>query len=162
MGGNGDSRLDDLAHERAIWKLQHFAWTFFALVLIAALLGLFGNGVASRARAEKSGLSLEYERFGRYQAPSTLELRLSAGGSTLPAVWIARDFVDEIEIQQIDPTPELVKVARDRLIYIFNVAQTNDAIAITFHFKPDGYGRARGRVGLMDGPELIFSQFIYP
>jgi hypothetical protein len=163
MGHGGDSHLDDLAHERAIWKLQHYAWTFFALILVAALLGLFGDGVLSHAKAAKPGLSLEYERFGRYQAPNALKLRLGAGGgNTLPAVWLDRDFVDQIEIQEIYPPPELVKVTSDRLIYIFNVAQTNDTVAIAFHFKPDGYGKTRGRLGLVDGPELTFSQFIYP
>ena len=163
MGDKGDSHLDDLGHERAIWKFQHWAWTLFALTLIAASLGLFGDGLVSHAKAGKPGLSLEYERFGRYQAPSTLKLRLnSGGGNTLPAVWLAQDFVDQIEIEEIYPPPERVKVAGDRLIYIFNVAQTNDPVAITFHFKPDGYGKTRARLGLVDGPEVTFSQFVYP
>jgi hypothetical protein len=163
MGRDGDSHLDDLTHERAIWKVQHFAWAVFALILIAALLGLFGDGLVSHAKAGKSGLSIEYERFGRYQAPSSLKLRLSAGGgNTLPAVWFAREFVDQIEMGEIYPLPERVKVSSDRLIYIFNVAQTNNDVAITFRFKPDGYGKTRGRLGLVDGPELTFSQFIYP
>jgi hypothetical protein len=163
MGEKGDSHLDDLGHERAIWKFQHWAWTFFALILIAALAGFFGDGVVSHAKASKPGLSLEYQRFGRYQAPSTLKLALNAGGgNTLPAVWLSQDFVDQIEIQKIYPQPERVKVAGDRLIYIFNVARTNEPVAIAFHFKPDGYGKTRARLGLVDGSELTFSQFIYP
>ena len=165
MGKEGDPQLEDLAHERAIWKLQHFAWGLFALILLAALLGVFGRGLLSESKVgnPNAGLWAEYDRFGRYHAPSTLKLHLApSGNSSLPAVWLGRDFVDRIEMQQIYPQPERVKVGQDRLIYIFNVARTNESAVITFHYKPDGYGKTHAKLGLENGPELQFSQFVYP
>ena len=157
------NNLEDLAHERVIWKLQHFAWALFAIIGAGALAGVFGSGPAARAKTQNASLSLEYERFLRYQAPSTLKVHVSDGaGSALPAVWLAKEFVDHLEIESIYPTPEQVKVGPDRLIYVFNVAQTNGTVTMSFHFKPDGYGKTRGRLGLVGGPELKFEQFIYP
>jgi hypothetical protein len=163
MGQEVQSNLEDLAHERVIWKLQHFAWGLFALIGVAAVAGVFGSGPAARAKAQNASLSVEYERFLRYQASSTLKLHVSDGaGSALPAVWLAKDFVDNLEIERIYPAPEQVKVGPDRFIYVFNVAQTNGTVTIAFHFKPDGYGRTRGRVGLVGGSEVGFEQFVYP
>src|SRR5688572_10875472 len=111
MGQSEDSHLEDLAHERTIWKLQHFAWGVSTLILLAALFGVFGNGLASRAKAGSPGSAFwaEYERFARYQAENTLKLHLGASGNTaIPAIWFAREFVDQIEVTQIYPEPEQV------------------------------------------------------
>jgi len=58
--------------------------------------------------------------------------------------------------------PERVKVGNDSLIYIFNVSRTNEEATITFHLKPTGYGKTPVRLGLVDGPQMDFTQFIYP
>ena len=163
MGEGVETNLEDLAHERVIWRLQHFAWALFALIGLGALAGVFGSGPVARAKAQDASLSVEYERFLRYQAPSTLRLHVNDGaGSALPAVWLAKEFVDNLEIERIYPTPEQVKVGPDRFIYIFNVAQTNGKATISFHFKPDSYGKTSVRLGLVNGSEVSFKQFVYP
>ena len=76
------NNLEDLAHERVIWRLQHFAWALFALIGVAALAGVFGSGPAARAKSQNASLLLEYDRFLRYQASSTLKLHVSDGGGS--------------------------------------------------------------------------------
>ena len=165
MGQSGDSELEDLAHERTLWKVQHFAWAFFGLVVLAALLGVFGNGLVSRASAGKPGTSLwiEYERFARYHAENTLKIHLGgSANNAIPAIWFSRAFFEKIEVTQVYPEPEQVRVGRDRMIYIFTLARTNEPVTISFCYKPAGYGSAPARLGLVGGPELQFSQFVYP
>jgi hypothetical protein len=165
MGQTGDSYLEDLAHERVVWKMQRWGWAVLTLILLAALIGFLGHGPLSKAKAgqPKSVLWAEYDRFGRHHASAVLKVHLGASGATsLPAIWIAREYLDQVEMEQIYPAPERVKVAEGRLIYIFDLARTNEQTEITFHLKPSGFGKKSVKLGLVDGPELQFSQFIYP
>jgi hypothetical protein len=59
---------EDLAFQRREWKIQRVGWGAMALVIIAALLGVFGTGPLSNATLEREGLRLEYERFCRFAA----------------------------------------------------------------------------------------------
>jgi len=164
MGKDGDTSLNDLTHERKVWKVEHWGWGIFGLILVAALLGIFGEGPLARAKAGRpnSVLWIDYDRFVRYQAPMVLKVHVAAGNNSLPALWLARDYLDRVDVEHISPEPERVKVGRDSLIYIFNVARTNEEATITFHLKPTGYGKTPVRLGLVDGPQMDFTQFIYP
>lgn len=165
MGPEGDKYLEDLAHERVVWKMQRWAWVVIALIVIAALCGLLGQGALSHAQAGRANSVLwaEYDRFARYQASAILKVHLGAAGHTsLPAIWLGREYLEHVEIERIYPKPEQVKVANDRMIYIFNLARANEHTEIAFHFKPSGFGKTPVKMGLVDGPELNFSQFVYP
>jgi hypothetical protein len=164
MGQGEDTSLNDLTHERAVWKVEHWGWGVFALILLAALIGLFGEGPLAHAKAgrPKSNLWIEYDRLVRYQAPTTLKVHIAAGNNSLPALWVARDYLDRVQVEDISPVPERTKVGKDSLIYIFNVARTNEEATITFQVKPAGYGNTPVRLGLMDGPQIGFTQFVYP
>jgi hypothetical protein len=164
MGKDGDASLDDLAHERKVWKVEHWGWGVFALILLAALLGIFGEGLLARAKAGRpnSALRIEYDRFVRYQAPTMLKVHVAAGNNALPALWVARNYLDRVEVERISPEPERVKAGNNSLIYIFNIAQTNEEATISFQVKPTGYGKMPVSLGLVDGPQMDFTQFIYP
>jgi hypothetical protein len=165
MGQNGDRQLEDLAHERAVWKVEHWGWAAFALVLLASLIGLFGDGPLARATAGRpnSMLWVEYDRFVRCHAPATLKVHLRpSGNNSLPALWVARNFLERVEVEHISPEPERIKAAGESLIYIFDVMRTNEKTLVTFQLKPTDCGNASVSLGLVDGPQLQFTQFIYP
>jgi hypothetical protein len=68
----GDLEIEEyIGFQRRDWAVRHIAWAILALVVLAALLGLFGNGILSKANLgdDEMPLQLEYERFGRYKAP---------------------------------------------------------------------------------------------
>jgi len=79
----------DLAFQRRSWSLQRIGWGLIALVLIAALLGLFGHGPLSEATTDDPSLPirLAYERFGRFGSPLVLRIRVE------PAAAIARQVI---------------------------------------------------------------------
>lgn len=163
MGDYGDKKLGDLTHERAVWKVEHWGWALFGLVLLSALIGVFGEGPLARAKAQNSQLVVEYDRLVRYQAPAHLKIHIRAAvASSMPALWIGHEFLDRVDVERISPEPERVKMAKDGLIYIFDMAQTNESAKVTIDFKPDGYGNTRVAMGLLDRPQLQFTQFFYP
>ena len=151
--------------QRSFWIIERIGWVLVALILIAALLGLFGTGLFSRTRAgDKNGpLWLEYNRFGRFQSPSTLRVHIGRGETKkIARIWFDRNYVKGIQIEQITPEPDSVEFVSDRLVYTFKLAKPIEPAEVTFHMKLEQFGSLSGKVGLVNGPTLSFTQFIYP
>lgn len=137
-----------------------------ALTTLAALLGLLGRGPLSRTTvgAESEPLSVEYNRFGRFQSPTTLRLNLGSDAARkgLVRVWLDRDYLENVQIQQITPEPQRVEAGSERLIYVFQLSELNQRTAVTFYLQLEHIGFLPGQVGLVEGQTLNFNQFIYP
>ena len=131
---------------------------------IFVLIGLLGGGPLSSATAEAGPLQLQYSRFERRHAPSELEVSIASGTDNRDQIdiWLSTDYVARIEITSIAPEPEEVSVAGDRVVYRFNVDDQSEASVIRIALEPDDPGHTIGRIGVIDGPELTFWQFVYP
>jgi hypothetical protein len=156
----------DLGFQRREWALRRLGWLAMAAAIVAALLGLTGRGILSGATAGEEGapLRLEYQRFGRLQAPTTLSVELGAAATEAgqAEVWLTRDYLDGVEIEQIEPEPRETLVGADRTTYVVAVEPAGQPAAVTFHLRQEAFGRRSGRVGLPDGTGLGFDQFVYP
>lgn len=156
----------DLEFQRRSWVVQRTGWVLMALTTLAALLGLLGRGPLSRTTvgAESESLSVEYNRFGRFQSPTTLRLNLGsdAARKSLVRVWLDRDYLENVQIQQITPEPQRVEAGSERLIYVFQLSELNQRTAVTFYLQLEHIGFLPGQVGLVEGQTLNFNQFIYP
>jgi hypothetical protein len=163
----GDLEIhQDLPHERLEWRIERIGWVAMALVLLAALGGLLGPGPLSSATAGDTGspLRVEYNRFARSQAPAILRVHLGPGAAHdgKARLWLSREYVENIELHHIDPEPESVEAAHDRLIYTFNLPDPSRPTAVTFHLEANAFGRMPVSVGLDSGPQLHLRQFVYP
>lgn len=87
----GDLSIDDdPGFQQHEWRVQRLGWIAALVVLLAAALGLFGGDILSQATAGEGGLVVEYDRFIRFGAPTTLLLRLSpeAVADGAVGVWL--------------------------------------------------------------------------
>ncbi|MDP9365344.1 MAG: hypothetical protein M3Q10_14155 [Chloroflexota bacterium] len=164
---DGAPEIDqDLGFQRREWALQRLGWLAMGAAILAALLGLTGRGPLSRATAGADGgaLRLEYQRFERLQAPTTLRVLLGAGatGDGQAEVWLAREYLEAVEIEQIEPEPQESRAGTDRTTYVVAVDQAAEPVAVTFHLRHETFGRRSGRIGLPDGTAVDFTQVVYP
>jgi len=157
----------DLEFQRKSWKVQRFGWLVMLLIVVAALLGLFGGGPLAHDDAGSKGSTLyvEYRRFQRYNSPA--ELRITVGPGAIRAdstarIWLDREWLTASEIKAIVPEPERSENIEDRTVYTFRVAPAAAGSLITFALWTRKIGRQRGRVGVDAGPSHRFSQFTYP
>ncbi len=161
----GDLEIEqDSEYQRREWRAQKFGWAAMALIIVAALLGLFGPGLFNQAARQGDGFSLEYERFRRYQAPA--ELRFYIAEASLPSdqvrLSISQDYLGGVQIQQITPQPDSVLGGAGRLTYVFGRASPRQPVTITFYLTTQQIGPLARQASLADGSPLPFHQFIFP
>jgi hypothetical protein len=155
---------EDLAYSRKVWTFERIGWGLLALLLAAALAGLFGKGPLSYTQLHSDdGWWLDYERFGRRVSPMTLKLHLPASASDQQVqVWLDRQYLAACQIQQITPEPLETRLDADGLVYVFASQAQSDLVQIVFHLEPQEFGFLSGRLGINEEPPLAFDQLIYP
>ena len=154
--------LHDERHQRLEWRLEILAWGAIGALLLAAIAGLLGPGPLSDTVATAAGLRLEYQRFIHYQGPYRLRFHLLAGDDGIARVWLDRAFVEDIDIQRVDPVPAWNEAEAARYVWVFHAPKPGEALVATIRYKPDFIGYRAGSAGLDGGDELRFWQFAYP
>jgi hypothetical protein len=158
-----DQQLDV---QRRTWTVQRYGWAVMGLLILAALLGLFGSGPLSHTTigTPDGALELQYERFWRLLSPTTLRvtLRPAAAHDKEVSVWLSQRYLDRVVVRQVTPQPRRVEAEAERLHYTFSASQMGPPITVSFNVEPEQSGRVTGRLGLASGQVLDFTQFIYP
>lgn len=157
---------DDMQYHRRAWQIQSIARVAAAVILLAALIGLWGQGPLSKATEGEAGdpLRLEYDRFGQFRTNTTLKLKVDDAARTDDKlqVWLSRDYMERYQVQEISPEPDRVAVDNGHLVYTLSVAEPSDTYDIVFQLVPTRFGLARGDAGTSEGKLLSFTQLIYP
>ena len=147
----------DLNFQRRIWTAQRIGWFVVAIVMMAALLGLFGGGPISRASAQGDGVDISYERFARLQQAT--RVHISLGPEARSQLALSRRYLDAVHVEQITPEPREIAAAGGWLVYHFTGA---GPISITFTVTPEHSGGLSGAVQITGGRAVVFEQFVYP
>jgi hypothetical protein len=154
-----DARLQEI-----VWAWQRFMWIVFAGTILLALLGLFGGGPIGRTTLGNPGgrLVIEYDRFSRIQSPSSLDLEFRPLQNVSSRIWVNRDYVERAGFQPVSPTPEREIAGPDGTTFVMAASPVGRPVRVRFRLNPEGPGFLRARVRLDDGPEVGFTQVVYP
>lgn len=151
--------------QRRSWVVERVGWLSMASILLAGILGLFGNGIfgPSMVTTEDERLSLQYERFWRQRAPMSLRLDLRPrSGERSVRVRFDASYLEALRIAEVSPRPSTVQAAGSAYVYEFLLSEPLGPLAVTIEAEPKRWGALTGSVGLEDGARLEFEQFIYP
>ena len=147
-------------------KARRVGWVSFALIVIAALAGLFGPGPLSWAdRSTSSGLiELQYDRFVRYMGDTTLELRIRPDPAEprTARVWISNDYLSGLNMEQVLPQPDVWTATNDGVMLTYPVSGPDDRVIVELRAYPDRVGPLRGALGVSVREPIRFWQFVYP
>src|SRR5688572_10160657 len=97
-----DMRDEIELHEKG-WIIQRIGWVLLMLMLIAASLGLFGNGILSNKYLATNTASVSYERFGRFDSP--MKIKINAGAQGRLELKIPQTYLRKMELDKIVPQP---------------------------------------------------------
>ncbi|MGZ8385825.1 MAG: hypothetical protein ACXWWI_07665 [Nitrospira sp.] len=156
----------DLAAQQTTWAIQRMGWAAMALIIMAALAGLFGSGPLARMAVvdDQQLVRLEYDRFGRYEGELLLKLDLTPKATQTHRVTIQinRDYWTSHAIGQIAPAPMTSSTSVDGFLYTFEVDTPNAPAAIIVRLRPEYLGSLDGHIRVNDQGSLTFQQFIFP
>lgn len=138
--------------------------TVCALILASALAGLLGKGPLSKVTTETqgAGLKTEHRRFVRYQSPTDLKIQVGpqAAFTGLVELRLSKEFVDDVEIDRIDPEPESQKAGPQFFTYVIR-AEPNTNTEIRIRFASSHFGRLRYEVRAGED-SLRLQHFAFP
>ena len=147
------------------WRAQRLGWMVLALIVVAALAGLFGTGPLSwsNASAADGSISVEYPRFARNGGPVALHLRVdpSAAAEGQVRVVLSTGLLESLEISRIVPEPESQASVDDGVVLTFAL-EGDTPLEATVSATGDTMGRHDGALGLDGEPPVEFWQFFYP
>lgn len=163
----GDLEINqDLALQHKTWAIQRMGWTAMALVVTAALCGLFGSGPSARTTAADTHniMEVEYDRFGRYGGHLFLRFTIapSATGDETVTLWMDRSYWTRLAIDGITPQPVASSTALDGFNYVFAIGTRHVPAVVTFHVRPESIGPLEAHLKLDERSTIRFRQFIYP
>jgi hypothetical protein len=153
---------DDLRQQKIEWRIQRIVWPLMTVLLLAIVAGLLGQGPIARARAGSAdaGVTMEYHRFLRRQAPDMLELRLLASSDRVRLRIDAR-YLDAVELKRVFPEPQAVLSGTDATTLEF-AGRPGSWTVVHIELKPQEFGGVEGWVAVDERAHQPFSQFVYP
>jgi hypothetical protein len=165
MKRTGDLEIhQDLKFQKKEWNFERIGWVGMLAIALAALLGVFGEGLLSNRSVKNGLLGASYGRFERIlsvteikvladaQLASDGELRLSVG----------RNLLSFYNVWNITPQPDQSELSPDHITYVFITGQDQGALEISFNLQGSRTGIARGEIAVEDGPAIYVTQLIYP
>jgi hypothetical protein len=163
----GDIEIDqDIGFQQKEWVVQRIAWGIMLLIVVLALIGLFGTGPISSASDETGdgALAVDYQRFVRHDGRVTLSFKIDPGQAQGNQVelWVSQDYLNDVEVQAISPQPTEARGAGDRTVYVFSVADPAGPLQVQFSLRPQSMGRLAGAAGVGENATVTFDQISYP
>jgi hypothetical protein len=153
----------DPAHERREWFLQRLTWLLMLLIAIAALAGVLGDGPASNSHAGNIGADLyaEYDRYLRHQSPLDLKVYCRPGLNKEFAISFDRSFLEQFEIQEIQPGPTSTALAGDKWLFKFN-SSTDQQQLVLWRLAAKAVGKVENQISLDGKTSIQTGHFIFP
>ena len=153
---NAISVGEDLQFQERWWKFENAVWSFFALLLLMDLLGLFGRGWLAKAQVTTQDglLHVKYERIERTMTPSVMRFYFGPGAAQNGKyrLFVSTSLVQELGNQRIAPQPESSEVGQGGITYTFPAG--NPPASVGFSLEPSAPGVYHYNVGIPGGQML--------
>src|SRR5438132_10216237 len=96
---------EDMQFQQRSWLFERIGWIMLALVVAAALAGVFFHGPAShvRDRNADNSVAVEYERFAHRTARTHFVLRATAPIPDEILVRLSPAFTNTFDIESVEP-----------------------------------------------------------
>lgn len=169
MAGSRTPRItinEDRVHQRREWLVERIGWAVMALLALAGLSGLLGDGPLSHATAgSPDGLQVRYERLQRAGAPTRYRFRANpalVSDGQLRLRFDAR-LLGDVKLESMVPQPTQVRTGPGYVEFAFAMdAAQGQPAELDMEYQPTTFGRVRGRITAAGSVPLVIDQFTFP
>jgi hypothetical protein len=142
-------------HEKG-WVIQRVGWVIMFAIVLAGALGLFGEGLISKQKSSNEAVSVEFERFFRYEAEMDIRIQSS---EHIASVTLPQQYIKNFRTLRFEPEPENTTTINDGVVY--NFLPGNNRI-LTIYLDPKSYGTISGTLKVNGTSNFNLNHFIYP
>lgn len=155
---------EDTRFQHVTWQVERLGWVLMALIVVAAVAGLFGGPTTRREARDQSGrVQIEYQHFQRHLDPTALRLKVDAQGQSLFELTIGQQLAQAFEIRSVIPEPIETQAHDGGLLMKFAASSENKMPAeIVIMAIPNRPGDISGGIGLFGEQPALLDIFIYP
>jgi hypothetical protein len=159
-GEHADLELGEHPQFERTWqRFQTVIFGLLMLLVVAALLGVFGSGPFAFARSEDGYARVEFQQFASARSQSRLQIEVLNPASAQLSVWIDRKLAKKMGIETAKPQPIASFVEGGGTRYVFPTGAGGGAIE--FSGKPMEPGFSRGTI-FIDGRSHSLHQLVWP
>jgi hypothetical protein len=155
---------EDLEFQRKWWRFENVAWTFFALIIVCDLAGLFGRGPLAKAERHTADgtIDVKYERIERTNSPSILTIQFgqSAIQNGNIQLYVSNSLVKELGTQRVIPAPQSTVVGGGGLTYTFLASRPPASVDLAL--QPAGPGIFDFTVGVVGAQQVHAKVVVVP
>ena len=142
---------------------EKIAFAMLVLFVLAALVGLFGDGPLSQTSAASNDgqMRVEYQRFCRRHAQQLLDITLpTPAGATSVELRVDAEYLRSVQITEIFPQP-LQSTHHQAGILRFATDGSGEPLNVRVHLEAQQAGSQQAR--LSAGTQAVqFKQIVYP
>lgn len=160
---SGFDFLADPSFERREIIFERTGWLIMGMILVAAALGLFGNGLLSQTVLEKDQFRMVYDRFLHFGdlTSLTIEIPPHRSDAGVIAVAFSNSYLHNFRIEKIVPDPESTAHGEETLFW-FTATNTGEPVTVQIRLEPQKVGSMEGKIFVNGEMGYTFQQFVYP
>lgn len=153
---------ENMRVQQRFWFVEQLGCVVLAAIVVLTLLGAFSNGLLSDSvRASPGhGLQVEYERFLRNGATTSMVIEARQAGDAPVKITLTGEQFDNTTLESLYPQPLVSASLRDGLVFSVQ-PDANGRARLYLSLRADGVGLFDSQVG-MAGETVPLRQFIYP
>ncbi len=144
---------------------ERIGWAAMALYLTWALAGGFGDGWLSQKKVQNASgtCAVEYQRFGRRDAPFELRVQLQLDQAQQQvALHLNHEFIDCVSLERVVPAYRSMELDPTGVTLVFGIEPETTEQSFRIEYKPQHIGKLKVAIRPAQEGEVAFHQFIYP
>jgi hypothetical protein len=154
---------ENMRVQQSLWRSERYGMWWMLAVVLLTLLGLFSKGLLSTThQASAQGqLQVDYERFLRNGASSSMTIELHGEPGSELTLTIEGELLDGLSVEGITPPAEHAATYARSGMQLQLKADAQGTARVHLEVRADGVGRYHS-VLAANGQRLTLNQFIYP
>ena len=143
-------------HEKG-WIIQRIGWVCIIGIMIAGILGLFGEGPLSKKNPVSGNIKATYERFFRYEAE--MKIVMESSSDHISNISFPQHYLKNFKLIRFVPEPEQNITTANVVIYRFMPSLNR---VVTIYLTPKNRGTIQGDMKVNGINNFSLHHYIYP
>lgn len=153
---------ESLAYQRKSWRVQRVGWVLMGIFLVLGMLGLFGDGPLTRARARSAGgFEVRYSRVWRLQTEARVELTAVPDSAGQVIVSLQESLLSRADIRSVSPKPRQIEAVPGGQRIVFD-ARGDGPVTLRVGITPTRIGRLRTRLATPNRASVSLTVLVLP